>query len=155
MTALHIERLDLCGKSAQQDGLVNGVCHQPLRRFRNILRVKAALLILKIKSHSDSRGSTRGRHETQSDHEHPDIRPHAPQVLKQTYRRSASVPWLYRWVTFLNPLNRSTLISCGMLSIRFTAISAAVLLFKNWGGVKDDTSYSERGKISGDGPMAC
>lgn len=49
MTALHIERLYLCRKSAQQDWFINGVCHQSLRSFRNILTLKKALLIFKTK----------------------------------------------------------------------------------------------------------
>jgi hypothetical protein len=38
-TALHIERLDLHRKATQQDWFINGVCHQSLRRFGNILRL--------------------------------------------------------------------------------------------------------------------
>jgi len=50
MTALHVERLYLCRKSAQQDWLINGVCHQSLRSFRNILRLRKTLLKFKTKT---------------------------------------------------------------------------------------------------------
>lgn len=36
--SLHVERLDLCWEAAQQNGLVDGVSHQPLWGFRDVLR---------------------------------------------------------------------------------------------------------------------
>lgn len=43
-TSLHIEGLDLYRKSTQQDWLINGVCHQSLRSFWDILRLNKTSL---------------------------------------------------------------------------------------------------------------
>lgn len=43
-TSLHVEGLDLYRKSTQQDWLINGVCHQSLRSFRDILRLNKTSL---------------------------------------------------------------------------------------------------------------
>lgn len=43
-TSLHIEGLDLYRKSTQQDGLINGVRHQSLRSFWDILRLNKTSL---------------------------------------------------------------------------------------------------------------
>lgn len=37
-TALHVEGLDLGRETTEQDGLVDGVCHQPLRSLWDVLR---------------------------------------------------------------------------------------------------------------------
>lgn len=78
MTALHVEGLDLCRKSAQQDWLIDGVCHEPLRSFRNILRLKKALLIFKTKKHSKTSRPTAyqggsGKRHFETTYIHPDV----------------------------------------------------------------------------------
>ena len=45
-TSLHVEGLDLHRKSTQQDGLINGVRHQSLRSFWDILRLNKTSLTL-------------------------------------------------------------------------------------------------------------
>lgn len=40
VTALHVERLDLSRETTEQNGLVDGVCHQPLWSLGDVLRVR-------------------------------------------------------------------------------------------------------------------
>lgn len=43
-TPLHVERLDLHRKPTQQDRLINGICHESLRSFWDILRLNETSL---------------------------------------------------------------------------------------------------------------
>lgn len=87
MTALHVEGLDLCRKSAQQDWLIDGVCHEPLRSFRNILRLKKALLIFKTKNTPKPQDPQHIREEVEKD----TLRPHTFILMYLYFRTSILV----------------------------------------------------------------